>query len=76
LQIKYIIEEGESKLECSNCGKSDKLHDEGDTVYCSHCAQRTLKSSGEIYLTKCPECGEMTRGGAAYCELCMGWKGE
>jgi len=55
-------------LECSNCGKSDKLHDEGDTVYCSHCAQRTLKSSGEIYLTKCPECGEMTRGSAAYCD--------
>jgi len=49
-------------IECSNCGKSDKLHDEGDTFYCSHCAQRTLESSGEIYLTLCPECGEMTRG--------------
>lgn len=63
-------------LVCSNCGKSDKLHDEGDAVYCSHCAQRTLKSSREIYLTKCPQCGKMTRGGAAYCEVCMGWKGE
>jgi len=63
-------------LKCANCGASDKLHDEGDIVYCTHCSQRTQKSNGKIYLTKCPHCRKKTRGGAAYCEACMGWKGE
>lgn len=65
-------------MKCANCGNDDSntLWDEGDVFYCSRCSQRTDKSTGNVYLTKCPVCGEMTRGGAAYCELCNGWKGE
>lgn len=46
---------------CANCGNDDEntLWDEGDTIYCSKCAHRTLVSTGEDDLVVCLYCGEL-----------------
>lgn len=60
-------------LKCASCERTDFLHDEDDTVYCSICASRTSKATGELYLVKCPYCKKQTTGKAAYCNLCGNW---
>ncbi|WP_156319733.1 hypothetical protein [Bacillus sp. FJAT-18017] len=60
-------------LECAYCNRNDLLHDEGDTVYCSNCARRTFKATGELYLVKCPYCKKKTTGKAATCRECGEW---
>lgn len=57
-------------VKCASCGSSERLHDEGDTVYCSLCAERTYISSGKLCLVKCPKCRKQTTGKAAYCKWC------
>lgn len=57
-------------VKCASCGSSENLHDEGDTVYCSLCANRTYISSGKLCLVKCPKCKQKTTGKAAFCKWC------
>ena len=60
-------------LKCASCERTDFLHDEDDTVYCSICASRTYKAKGELCLVKCPFCKKKTTGKAAYCKWCGNW---
>lgn len=64
--------EGDWALRCANCGNTDEdtLWDEGDTVYCSKCAHRTSKETGEDDLIECPYCHRMRDRKAAYCRWC------
>ena len=57
---------------CANCGNDDEntLWDEGDTIYCSKCAHRTLVSTGEDDLVVYPYCGELRDRKAYYCRNC------
>lgn len=59
-------------IKCANCGNTDErfLWDEDDTILCSKCYHRTLKSTGRDDLVKCPCCGEMRDRKASYCRHC------
>ena len=63
---------GDDSNRCSNCGNSDSntLWDEDDTIYCSKCCHRTLKSTGEDDLVECPFCHRMRDRKALYCRHC------
>ena len=61
-------------MKCANCGNTNpnSLHDEGDTIYCSLCTHRTIKSTGEDDLIICPICHHPRDRKAAYCMWCNG----
>lgn len=65
-------EERISDLRCANCGNVDKntLWDEGDTIYCSRCAHRTNRNTGEDDVVECPYCHRMRDRKALYCRWC------
>ncbi len=59
-------------MKCANCGNEDErlLFDEGDTLYCSKCAYRTLYATNEIDDVECPHCHKMKDRKAYYCRHC------
>lgn len=72
---KYILDgddEGDGGMRFANCGNTDEnnLWDEGDTIYCSKCAHRTLVNTGEDDVVECPHCHRMRDRKAMYCRWC------
>ena len=65
-------ESTESSFKCANCGNTEEesLYDDGETVYCSICCHRTLKSTGKDDLVECPFCHRMRDRTAYYCRYC------
>ncbi len=61
-------------MKCANCGNTNPstLYDEGNTIYCSICTHRTIKSTGEDDLIICPICHHPRDRKAAYCMWCNG----
>lgn len=61
-------------MKCANCGNtnSNSLFNEGDTIYCSICTHRTLKSTEDDDLIICPICHHPRDRKATYCMWCNG----